>query len=232
MNRLIPGLVPQPVGWGKYIAAPPDVSFFIEDFRDMDMSLPKPIKLAKRVAELHNLTSPNGMFGFEVTTFDGIAPHVTTWEKDWTIFFRRLLAKSIKYNQDANNTWEEFDLAAERVLKDVVPRLLGGVREDGGPVVPRLIHGDLWGGNIGQDEDTGEIIFFDTGSFYAHNELDIAMWRRYGVQNLGKAYIAAYATHFPPAEPKNQFDDRSRLYSLKFDLNHSSGHPGDTARDV
>lgn len=198
----------------------------------MEMSLPEPNTLVRRVIELHSLTSPNGMFGFDVTTFDGIAPHEITWEKDWTTFFQRLFAKAISFNQEANKPCKEFDVAAERVLTDVVPRLLDSIREHGGPVVPRLIHGDLWAGNIGHDEETGDIIFFDMGSLYAHNELDIAMWRRYGVQNLGKPYIDAYVQHFPKAEPENEFDDRSRLYSLKFDLNHSSGHPGDVAREV
>lgn len=200
----------------------------------MDMSLPSPARLAKRVSQLHSLKSPNGKFGFPVTTFDGISPHVTEWEENWTTFFTQLLRRSIEVNQDANkNTkWPDFDIAAERVLTDVIPRLLYHVKESGGPIVPRLIHGDLWGGNIGQDEETGELIFFDAGSFYAHNELDVAMWRRYGVQNLGQPYLAEYKRYFPPAEPETEFDDRSRLYSLKFDLNHSSGHPGDKARDV
>lgn len=198
------------------------------------MSLPRPARLAKRVSQLHGLTSPTGKFGFPVTTFDGISPHVNAWENNWTMFFTRLLRRSIEVNQEANKntTWPEFDIAAERVLMDVIPQLLDHVKENGGPIVPRLIHGDLWGGNIGQDEETGELIFFDAGSFYAHNELDVAMWRRYGVQNLGQPYLAEYKRYFPPAAPETEFDDRSRLYSLKFDLNHSSGHPGDKARDV
>lgn len=234
VNSLVSGLVPVPVAWGTYKSSPPQVHFFIEEFRDMDMSLPKPAALAKRVFQLHSLKSPNGKFGFPVTTFDGIAPHVNEWEENWTVFFTRLLCRSIEVNQEANkNTkWPGFDIAAERVLRDVIPKLLDHVKENGGPIVPRLIHGDLWGGNIGQDKETGEIIFFDAGSFYAHNELDVAMWRRYGVHNLGQPYLVEYQRYFAPAEPQREFDDRSRLYSLKFDLNHSSGQPGDNARDV
>lgn len=232
LNSLIPGLVPVPLGWGKYGFSPPETYFFIEEFREMDMSLPEPSKLIPRVLQMHSLTSANGKFGFPVTTSDGIAPHINDWEASWTHFFTRLLQKSIELNKELNIEWPEFNLAAERLLAVVIPRLLDPLREDNGPVVPRLIHGDLWGGNIGTDKETGEIIFFDAGSLYAHNELDIAMWRRYGLQNLGQRYVDEYKRTFPPAEPRAEFDDRSRLYSLKFDLNHSSGHPGDTARDV
>lgn len=48
----------------------------------MDMQLPDLANLAKRVVELHSQISPNGMFRFPVTTFDGIAPHVTDWESN------------------------------------------------------------------------------------------------------------------------------------------------------
>jgi fructosamine-3-kinase len=232
LNTLIPGLAPVALGWGKYGFEPPETYFFIEDFRDMDMSLPNPAKLARRVLQLHSLTSPNGKFGFPVTTFDGIAPHVTKWESNWTVFFTCLLRTSVEYDRNANGDWPALTLAAEQVLTIVCPRLLEPLQQSSDPIVPRLIHGDLWGGNIGTDEESGDLIFFDAGSFYAHNELELGMWRRYGVQNLGRPYLDEYKRIFPPAEPQGEFDDRNRLYCLKFDLNRSAGHPGDKARDV
>ncbi|KAM7210540.1 Fructosamine kinase domain containing protein [Rhypophila decipiens] len=227
IKSLIPSLVPQPLSWGKYSFSPPGTFFFIEDFHDMDMRLPNPAKLARRVLELHSQTSPNGMFGFPVTTFDGIAPHVTEWEPSWTVFFTRLLKKSVECDAETNGEWPAMRLAADRLLNTVIPRLLDPL-----DIVPRLIHGDLWSGNIGTDEETGNLIFFDAGSFYAHNELELGMWRRYGVQNLGQPYLDEYRRLYPPDEPQEEFGDRHRLYSLKFDLNHSAGHAGDKARDV
>lgn len=172
------------------------------------------------------------MFGFPVTTFDGIAPHMTEWEANWTVFFTRLLRKSVQVDQATNGDLPELTLAAERILTVVASRLLDPLQTSSDPIKPRLIHGDLWSGNIGEDEETGEIMFFDAGSFYAHNELDIGMWRRYGTQNFGQQYLEEYNHQFPPSEPRHEFDDRNRLYSLKFDLNHSAGNPGDVARNV
>jgi protein-ribulosamine 3-kinase len=232
LYELIPDLVPKPLAWGKYSHPSPEIYFFIEDFRDLDMSLPSPQKLVRRVLQMHSLTSPNGKFGFPVTTFDGIAPHITEWNSSWTSLFARLLSKSVEVDRDANGDWPELTLAAERVVTIVVPRLLDPLQQGPNPIVPRLIHGDLWSGNIGEDEETGELMFVDAGSFYAHNELDIGMWRRYGKQNFGQRYLDEYNNQFPPADPQNEFDDRNRLYSLKFDLNHSAGNPGDKARNV
>ncbi len=46
------------------------------------------------------------------------------------------------------------------------------------PIEPRLIYSDFWSGNLGQDEETAHLIFFDAGSFYAYNILELSMWRR------------------------------------------------------
>ncbi|XMA12746.1 hypothetical protein WAI453_005537 [Rhynchosporium graminicola] len=214
INALIPGLVPRAVAWGQYTFSPPVTFFFIEDFHDLDMGLPNPKQMAQRVVQLHSLVSPNAKFGFEVPTFDGIAPHPAGWETSWRAYFIKL------------------SKAAELMLEHVVPALLDPLQEGSNAIKPRLIHGDLWGGNIGTDKETGEIVFLDVGSFYGHNELDLGMWRRYGAQNLGQLYLDEYKRIFPPSEPQDGFDDRNRLYSMKFDLNASAGKPATKSRNT
>ncbi|CZT52902.1 uncharacterized protein RSE6_14307 [Rhynchosporium secalis] len=132
----------------------------------------------------------------------------------------------------SNGIWPELSKAAELMLEHVVPVLLDPLQEGSNAIKPRLIHGDLWGGNIGTDKETGEIVFLDVGSFYGHNELDLGMWRRYGAQNLGQLYLDEYKRIFPPSEPQNGFDDRNRLYSMKFDLNASAGKPAAKSRNT
>jgi fructosamine-3-kinase len=232
INALIPGIVPKAVAWGKYTFTPPDTFFLIEEFHDLDMSLPSPKSLAHRAVQLHSQISPNGKFGFEVPTFDGIAPHPDGWETSWRVFFTRVLRKSVETDAAANGVWHELSRAAEHLLQNIVPQLLDPLQKGPDPIKPRLIHGDLWGGNIGKDQETGEIIFLDVGSFYGHNELDLGMWRRYGAQNLGQLYLDEYKCIFPPSEPQEGFDDRNRLYSMKFDLNASAGAPNEKARNT
>ncbi|KAI9646596.1 hypothetical protein NHQ30_004591 [Ciborinia camelliae] len=198
IDRLIPGLVPKPLAWGEYNFQP-STYFSIEDFHRIDMSLPDPTKLAHGTLQLHSQVSPNGLFGFPVSTFDGIAPHPAAWETKWTVFFfTKILRQSVKSDAQTNGVWPELSLAAEQLLTVVVPKLLDPLQEGPDPIVPRLIHGDLWSGNIGMGKETGEVIFVDAGSFYARNEMDIGMWRRYGVQNLGQAYLKEYKQLFPP----------------------------------
>lgn len=214
------------------MAAVPETYFFIEDFQDMDMSLPDPVQLAQRTVQLHANLSPNGMFGFEVTTFAGKVPHSNGWEPNWTTCFTKLLTLCLEADEQTNGNWPEMKIASERILSVVIPRLLNPLQDGPDPIVPVLIHGDLWSGNIGTDEVTGEILFFDAGAFFAHNELDIGMWRCDGAQNLGLRYLREYQQLVGPSEPTAEFDDRSRLYCMKFLLTHSAINPGDIARST
>jgi protein-ribulosamine 3-kinase len=228
----MPGLVPKPLGWGKYGTAVPETYFFIEDFKDMDMSLPNPAQLAQQTAELHANLSPNGMFGFEVTTFAGEIPHAQGWEANWTVFFTRLLKLCLEADEKVNGHWHELKLASDQILSVVIPRLLDPLQQGPDPIKPVLIHGDLWSGNIGTDEETGKLVFFDCGCFYSHSELELGMWRCDGAQNLGLRYLREYQQLVGPSEPKSEFDDRNRLYCMKFYLTHSAINPGDVARNT
>jgi protein-ribulosamine 3-kinase len=225
-------MTPKAVAWGKYIFTNPEVFFLMEEFHNLEMSLPDPARLAHRAVQLHSQISPNGNFGFDVPTFDGIAPHPYGWETSWRAFFTRLLRKSVETDAASNGVWHDLSRAAEHLLQHIVPRLLDPLQEGPDPIKPRLIHGELWGGNIGEDKETGEIMFLDLGSFYGHNELDLGMWRRYGTQFLGQAYLDEYKSIFPPSEPQEGFDDRNRLYSMKFDLNTSAGSSNVSARNT
>lgn len=219
IHGLIPGMVPKPVGWGKYVFADPDTFFLIEDFHHLDDTVPSPQKVAQSAVRLHSLISPNGKFGFEVPTHQAVAPHPQGWESSWTVYFSRLLKTAVKTDAEKNGNWPELSTAAEHLLEAVVPTLLDPLQRGPNPIKPRLIHGDIWTGNIGTDKETGDIIFVDTGCFFGHNELDLGLWRRPGAENLGQPYLDEYKRLFPPSEPQDAFDDRNRLYSLKFDLN-------------
>ncbi|KAF7529464.1 hypothetical protein G7054_g9840 [Neopestalotiopsis clavispora] len=226
IHSLIPGLVPKPLGWGKFKAGFPETYFFIEDFLDMDFNVPDPDKLVRRMVELHKNVSPSGLFGFSVPSCAGRIPHVTDWEPSWTKFFVRFIRKTFETDEETNGHWSDLSRVFEHVMNVVAPRLLDPLQSGPDAIKPRLIHGDFWGGNIGTDAATGEIVFYDAGAYYAHNEMDLGMLRRgsYKPACLGQRYIREYQQLFPPSEPKEEFDDRNRLYSLKYNINYSAGH--------
>jgi protein-ribulosamine 3-kinase len=67
-------------------------------------------------------------------------------------------------------------------------------------------------------------MIFDASAHYAHNEMELGIWRR-EVVRFGKAYFRQYLRNFPPSEPVEQWDDRNRLYCMKYHLSHSMAWP-------
>ncbi|ETS74942.1 hypothetical protein PFICI_13426 [Pestalotiopsis fici W106-1] len=231
--RLMPDLIPQPRAFGQFKVESPVTYYYLSDFIEMDTTtVPDPTELARQVAELHKTSrSPTGKFGFHVTTCDGRMPHTVDWEDSWPKFFCKLLLGVSKLDTEANGPWPEMERATKQVLDFVVPRLLGDLKQDGKPIKPSLLHGDLWEPNLGVDKKTGRLIMYDVGSYYAHNEMDLGHWRNEFCSHLrSKVYLEQYLRQYPAAEPREEFDDRNRLYCLKGNLNWSAGHPNSVLR--
>lgn len=231
--RLMPGLIPKPYGYGRYKTESPAIYFYVSEFIDMDITTaPGPEKLASKLAELHQKsTSPTRKFGFHVVTCDGKMPHTVDWQETWPEFFGRLLRGICKIDVKTNGPWPEMERATEQVITKVVPRLLGNLRHKGEPIKPCIIRGDLWEPNLGINKKTGDLVMYDVGSYYAHNEMDLGQWRADFCSHVREqVYKDRYHAHYSKAEPEDEFDDRNRLYSLKGTINYSAGHPGSTVR--
>lgn len=80
--------------------------------------------------------------------------------------------------------------------------------------VPSLLHGDLWGGNWGTDDD-GLPVVFDPAVYYGDREADIAMTRLFG--GFGHAFYTAYHSTWPLDQAAGT---RTALYNLYHVLNH------------
>jgi protein-ribulosamine 3-kinase len=229
----VPGLVPQATGWGEYHDGDTQIHFFLGDYHDMDLSAaPEPVSFVERIAKLHAKgKSPTGMFGFPVSTVLGKFERTTTWEKSWAVCFANQLKDVVKYDNEVNGLWPEYDLACAQLIAKVIPKLLGALQSDGRSIEPALIHGDLWEQNVGIDMETGDTILFDPGSTYAHNEMEFGTWRASWAYHFNSpVYMRLYQRHIEPSEPVEEWDDRNRLYSLHPYLNDSPGHPGSISR--
>lgn len=235
IDAIIPGSVPKAVGWGVYNASSVKTYFYLGDFVDMDLdAAPEPIELTTQIAELHRKgKSPNGLFGFPVATVCGRMQRTVKWEESWANSFANQLKDVIKYDNETNGVWPEFDAACKQLLDNVIPRLLGALQSEGREITPTLIHGDLWEQNIGIDMETGNQILFDAGSVYAHNEMEFGTWRcTWALHFRQPIYQRLYQRHLEPSEPAEEWDDRNRLYSMHPYLNDSAGHPGSFSRQM
>ncbi|KAJ4301290.1 hypothetical protein N0V90_003381 [Kalmusia sp. IMI 367209] len=251
LYKVAPDLVPKPHAWGQLKMASPETYYYLCDFVELVKDVPDPILLCEKLVALHRCSaSPSKMFGFHIKPLRGNLPLDTTWNPSWKNFFVQLFRGSLASDQAHNGRWSESEQQlAERAMTHVVPQVLGPLEADGRSVKPSLIHGgkysqrrpietqadfniDLWDGNIGTDSKSGQVYVFDASSYYAHHELEIAIWRSRPNTIVGSGvYLKVYLAQMGISEPADQFDDRHMLYSACTALHAAACHDMSTFRN-
>lgn len=169
----LPTAVPTPRGYGQYQDQPGKHFYVCDYIAATPDDLPDPVRLGSKLAELHHRSrSPNGMFGFYCPTFDGDQTINTAWDSSWTDFFKRRIREAYLLDLERNGHWQLMEDVVRTTLNRLIPRLLDALTADGRTIKPVLIHGDLWESNIGTDEETDEIYFWDACAYYAHHDLE------------------------------------------------------------
>ncbi|KAL8897326.1 MAG: hypothetical protein Q9192_002630, partial [Flavoplaca navasiana] len=233
LYKTAPKFVPEPYTWGKLNVSNPDTYFFLCDFIEMTNQNPDPDQLCTKLVEMHLASvSPTGMFGFHINTCQGNLAQQTSWNPSWVDYYVQLVRGAMPINTEINGKWKNLEQCVDRLISDVVPQVLLPLESEGRTVKPCLIHGDLWDGNIGTDFETGEIYVFDASVHYAHYEMEIAMWRgKFNKVVSSKVYLHNYLSRMGISEPKGQFDDRNRMYSVYHTLHESACHNGLSFRE-
>lgn len=223
----LPTATPRPYGTGSIL--PPGSTetpgyFYLCQFVEFrTMQNPDPAKTASCVAELHLRTQSRlASFGSQVPTFDGIFPHTLLPRTNWTIYFDQLLSQAFSFDRQTNGSAPEFERLMLKLRRWVIPRLLDALSADGREIIPVYIHGDLWEGNIGTEQNTNDIFLFDANGYYAHREMELGMWSVTHHEMYYPQYFEAYAGIIPPDKPAEDFEDRVRLYGLKHYLMYSA----------
>ncbi|CAH1800412.1 unnamed protein product [Owenia fusiformis] len=146
-------------------------------------------------------------FGFPVTTCCGYLPQDNTWQDDWVVFFTRQ-----KLQQQLDLIEKEY---GDREARELWPQLLRKIPDffKGIDIKPALLHGDLWGGNLGEC-DTGPVIF-DPACFYGHHEYELGIMMMFG--GSGSQTLTPYHKLIPKSP---RFEERHKLYQLFHYLNH------------
>ena len=132
--------------------------------------LPEIEDFTSSVARLHKSTlSPNGKYGFPVTTYMGPLPQDNRWCDTWEEYFVQGMRRMLELERNAQGSSSELDELAAKLYDKVIPRLLRPLTTLRS-IEPVVIHGDLWYGNCCTDVASGKPIVFDACTFYAHNE--------------------------------------------------------------
>jgi len=166
-------------------------------------------KLGKGLGELHLKSAESNpkMFGFPVEGFIGTTNQKKGLEDNWIDCFlnlriipQLLILKSTILDKEIIN----------KVKEKIKLELLNH------KPINALVHGDLWSGNAGIDKN-GKGVIFDPASWWADNEVDIAMTKLFG--GFGKEFYEEYHKIFPK---KNGFEKRIIIYNFYHILNHAN----------
>lgn len=174
----------------------------------------------RQLAAMHRTSRAD--FGWDRDNTIGSTPQPNGPDRDWLDFWRRRRLGFQLELAARNGHKGRLQTQGERLL-DVLPALI-----DHAPI-PSLLHGDLWGGNMGYDGD-GHPVIFDPAVYYGDREADLAMTELFG--GFGADFYAAYREAWA-LDPG--YGTRKFLYNLYHILNHlnlfGSGYLGQ-ARDM
>ena len=207
--------VPQPVCCG----ANEQISWLVLEYLDFGPAGgSSSALLGEQLAAMHRFTALK--FGWRRDNTIGSTPQVNTPTEDWIAFFRD---HRLRY---------QLDLAATRGaavdLLDSGARLLEDISSLFGNYSPvaSLLHGDLWGGNWGCD-DQGQPVLFDPAVYYGDREADLAMTELFG--GFDDRFYQSYQQSWA-IDPG--YSTRKVLYNLYHVLNHFNLFGGGYSRQA
>ncbi|KAK2755757.1 hypothetical protein FQN54_005907 [Arachnomyces sp. PD_36] len=240
------GFCPRGLGWGKVDDDGGKRFFLATEFLELGARGGRrgggEVSLAEKLGKLHSTPAPvvdvgggsesggkgkRRMFGFPVPTFCGDVKQPNRYKETWAEFYaEERLMNVLKESEKRNGKDKGLRDLVEDTAGKVVPRLLGeghlGFKGDGSgegePIVPVVVHGDLWSGNVGSgrivgvegDEGGGKV--FDPSACYAHSEYELGIMHMFG--GFGARFFDEYHKIVPKTEPVEEYPDRVRLYEL------------------
>jgi protein-ribulosamine 3-kinase len=207
--------------------------FYISEFKEFEpRELPEPVLVAEIVAELHlRGFSEAQYFGSEIDVYDGCFRIPSGRYSSWQSCYTTILATAYQYDCLTNGVSPALDYLFRLIIDEVIPRLLGALNFQGQPIRPCFIHGDLWEQNFGKEKGTERLYVFDANGYFAHHEMDLAVWTTKHHKMHSRSYLAEYQRRMPTTEPIQDFPDRLTLYSIKAYFMYSASCRGHITRE-
>ena len=176
-------------------------------------------KLGKGLGELHLKSAESNpkMFGFPVEGFIGTTDQKKGLEDNWIDCFLKLrIIPQLLILKSTTLDKEIINKVKEKIKSELLNH----------KPINALVHGDLWSGNAGMDKN-GKGVIFDPASWWADNEVDIAMTKLFG--GFRKEFYEEYHRIFPI---KNGFEKRIIIYNFYHILNHANMFGGGYLKQV
>jgi len=195
--------VPEVMGCGQGS----DKAFLILEFININHAGEMKV-FANALANLHRQSSAS--FGFNQDNYIGATPQLNQWTDNWLEFLAEQRFGFQLKRLARNGAGRDLLKLGERLINNLDTFFHGYC------VTPALLHGDLWQGNYGFN-DEGEPVIYDPACYFGDHEADLAMMELFG--HPGEAFFTAYHQHFPI---HSGYPIRKRLYNLYHIMNHAN----------
>ena len=184
-----------------------DIELLLMEWLDMETSDQN--KLGKGLSEMHLISNESNpkKFGYPVEGYIGTIKQKKGWEENWIDCFLNLRIEP----QLSILEKKYLDLKTKYKIHEKIKLELINHNP-----MNALIHGDLWSGNIGNDQ-YGKGIIFDPACWWADSEVDIAMTHLFG--GFSREFYEEYHKNIPL---KKGYEKRLIIYNFYHILNHAN----------
>ncbi len=162
-----------------------NAKYLITEYKDNNNKIPNVTNqdLLKAIVKIHSFSTK--YYGFKFDTQIGGVQHKNNYEKNWANFYvNTRLNYFFELANKTNLLNEVLNIKIERVMKQI-NNLIPNTPK------PMLMHGDLWEGNI-LFKDYQFVSFIDPGSFYGHNEMELAYLRWFNPIFIDQDFLSKY----------------------------------------
>jgi fructosamine-3-kinase len=183
-------------------------NYLIIEYFENDNDKPKKtnLDLLESIIAIHSVS--NNFFGFKFNTQIGASEQINNFDNSWVNFYSSKRLSPI------------FELANKKIylgnfINEKINYILKNMKNfipDKPPAL--LLHGDLWEGNIlfNKNKFVG---FIDPGSFFGHNEMEVAYLRWFKPSFIDSNFLEKYNDYI--ALEKNYLDYET-IYQIYYSL--------------
>ncbi len=162
--------------------------------------------LLKSIIKIHSIS--NRQYGFEFSTQIGGLEKINFFENNWVNFYRD---KRLLPIFDLINKKNVIDLKMSNRIENLIKKIDSIIPDN---PKPSLLHGDLWEGNI-LFHNEKFISFIDPGSFFGHNEMEVAYLRWFNPVFVDSEFLKKYNNFI---NINNDYLDYEPVYQLYYSL--------------
>ena len=160
----------------------------------------------KSVVEIHSVS--NNLFGFDFSTQMGALEQLNDFEESWVKFYlNNRLIPIFELANKKENMGQMINKKINYIFKNLQNFIPNNPK-------PSLLHGDLWEGNIlfQSNKFAG---FIDPGSFFGHNEMEIAYLRWFNPSFIDSNFLEKYSVYI---KLEKNYLDYELIYQLYYAL--------------